>query len=51
MNKSYQNGFRSVHGHLRRTSPQALPPLPSAFTGPYIELRANFLYNMRPPGH
>ncbi len=27
------------------------PPLPSAFTGPYIELRANFLYNMRPPGH
>ncbi len=26
------------------------PPLPSAFTGPYIELRALFLYNMRPPG-
>ena len=25
------------------------PPLPSAFTGPYIELRALFLYNMRPP--
>lgn len=25
------------------------PPLPSAFHGPYIELRALFLYNMRPP--
>ena len=26
------------------------PPLPSAFHGPYLELRAVFLYNMRPPG-
>jgi TonB family protein len=25
------------------------PPLPSAFHGPYIELQALFLYNMRPP--
>lgn len=25
------------------------PPLPSAFHGPYIELRALFLYNMQPP--
>ena len=25
------------------------PPLPSNFHGPYIELRALFLYNMRPP--
>jgi TonB family protein len=26
------------------------PPLPSAFHGPYLELRAVFLYNMKPPG-
>ena len=25
------------------------PPLPSNFHGPYIELRAHFLYNMQPP--
>ncbi|MGH9589627.1 MAG: TonB family protein, partial [Terracidiphilus sp.] len=25
------------------------PPLPSNFHGPYIELRALFLYNMQPP--
>ncbi len=25
------------------------PPLPRAFHGPYIELRAVFMYNMRPP--
>ncbi|HUB51633.1 MAG TPA: energy transducer TonB [Terracidiphilus sp.] len=26
------------------------PPLPREFHGPYIELRAYFLYNMQPPG-
>lgn len=26
------------------------PPLPGGFHGPYLELRAVFLYNMRPPG-
>ncbi|HEU5351099.1 MAG TPA: hypothetical protein VFU55_05845 [Terracidiphilus sp.] len=26
------------------------PPLPGAFHGPYLELRAVFLYNMKPPG-
>jgi outer membrane biosynthesis protein TonB len=26
------------------------PPLPREFHGPYIELRAMFLYNMKPPG-
>ncbi|HVC48295.1 MAG TPA: hypothetical protein VND90_13715 [Terracidiphilus sp.] len=26
------------------------PPLPSDFHGPYLELRAVFLYNMKPPG-
>jgi hypothetical protein len=25
------------------------PPLPRDFHGPYLELRAFFLYNMRPP--
>ena len=25
------------------------PPLPKDFHGPYLELRAYFLYNMQPP--
>jgi len=37
---------RAAMSSIRASSP--FPPLPPAFSGPYIELRFMFLYNMPP---
>jgi TonB family protein len=37
---------RAAWGAIAQSS---YPPLPEAFTGPYLELRAYFLYNMKQP--
>jgi TonB family protein len=37
---------RAAISSIRASSP--FPPLPPAFSGPYIELRFMFLYNLRP---
>jgi outer membrane biosynthesis protein TonB len=39
---------RAAWGALTGSS---YPPLPREFHGPYLELRAIFLYNMEPPNH
>ncbi len=38
---------RAAHSSIRASSP--FQPLPSAFKGPYIELRFTYYYNLEPP--
>ncbi|HUL35215.1 MAG TPA: TonB C-terminal domain-containing protein [Candidatus Eisenbacteria bacterium] len=38
---------RAAYSSIRASNP--FPPLPSQFTGPYIELRYTYYYNMQPP--
>ena len=38
---------RAAYSSIRASNP--FPPLPSQFTGPYIELRYTYYYNIQPP--
>jgi len=38
---------RAAYSSIRASNP--FPPLPSQFTGPYIELRYTYYYNLQPP--
>jgi len=38
---------RAAYSSIRASNP--FPPLPSQFTGPYIELRYTYYYNIKPP--
>jgi len=40
---------RAAFSSIRASNP--FQPLPSAFTGPYIELRFTYYYNIQPPTH
>lgn len=40
---------RAAYSSIRASNP--FQPLPSAFKGPYIELRFTYYYNLQPPNH
>jgi outer membrane biosynthesis protein TonB len=40
---------RAAYSSIRASNP--FQPLPSAFSGPYIELRFTYYYNIQPPNH
>ena len=40
---------RAAYSSIRASNP--FQPLPSAFSGPYIELRFTYYYNLQPPNH